>query len=106
KTPRASAPPRSPVVMPKQTAPPPKSGPSISFGAPLEDKMSISASEGEQSADEVDVSVGRRPAAVAAPSEADAELGSGWRFLRLNDWFLGTRSPAPPRSPPVPFFPE
>ncbi|KAL0147717.1 hypothetical protein M9458_056995, partial [Cirrhinus mrigala] len=83
KTPRASAPPRSPVVMPKQTAPPPKSGPS-------EEKMSISASEGEQSADEADVSAGRRPAAVAAPSKAEAELGSGWRFPRLNDWFLGT----------------
>ncbi|KAL0152541.1 hypothetical protein M9458_052264, partial [Cirrhinus mrigala] len=123
KTPRASAPPRSPVVMPKQTAPPPKSGPSVSFGAPLEDKMSISASEGEQSADEADVSVGRRPAAVAAPSEADAELsamllraaeGIGLEVpkvpppdpSRLNDYFLGTRSPAPPRSPPVPFFPE
>ncbi|KAL0150943.1 hypothetical protein M9458_053755, partial [Cirrhinus mrigala] len=76
KTPRASAPPHSPVVMPKKTAPPPKSGPSVSFGAPQEDKMSISASEGEQSAEEADVSVGRRPAAVAAPSEADAELSA------------------------------
>ncbi|KAI2645877.1 Tyrosine recombinase slr0733 [Labeo rohita] len=24
----------------------------------------------------------------------------------MDDWFLGTRSAAPPRSPPVPFFPE
>ncbi|KAL0160772.1 hypothetical protein M9458_044497, partial [Cirrhinus mrigala] len=123
KTLRASAPPRSPVVMPKQTAPPPKSGPSVCFGAPLEDKMSISASEGEQSADEADVSAGRRPSAVAAPSEADAELSAmllqaakeiGLEVpkeplpgpSRLNDWFLGTGSAAPPCSPPVPFFPE
>ncbi|KAL0183722.1 hypothetical protein M9458_019418, partial [Cirrhinus mrigala] len=99
KTPRASAPPRGPVVMPKQTAPPSKSGPSISFGAPPEEEMSISASEAGASA-------AQRPSAVAVLSEADAELGSGWRSLRLDDWFLGTRSAAPPRSPPVPFFPE
>ncbi|KAL0194576.1 hypothetical protein M9458_008148, partial [Cirrhinus mrigala] len=99
KTPRASAPPRGPVVMPKQTAPPSKSGPSVSFGAPPEEEMSISASEAGASA-------AQRPSAVAVPSEADAELGSGWRSLRLDDWFLGTRSAALPCSPPVPFFPE
>ncbi|KAL0153937.1 hypothetical protein M9458_050760, partial [Cirrhinus mrigala] len=47
-----------------------------------------------------------RPSAVAAQSEADAELGSGWRSLRLDDWFPGKRSAAPPLPPPVPFFPE
>ncbi|KAL0152531.1 hypothetical protein M9458_052254 [Cirrhinus mrigala] len=123
KTLRASAPPRGPVVMPKQTAPPSKSGPSVSFGAPLEEEMSISASEGERSADEADASAEQCPSAVAAPSEADAELsamllraaeGIGLEVpkasppdpSRLDDWFLGTRSAAPPRSPPVPFFPE
>ncbi|KAL0177095.1 hypothetical protein M9458_025989, partial [Cirrhinus mrigala] len=90
KTPRASAPPRGPVVMPKQTAPPSKSRPSVSFGAPPEEEMSISASE---------ASAEQRPL-------TDAELGSGWRSRRLVDWFLGTRSAALPRSPPVPFFPE
>ncbi|KAI2650626.1 Transposon Ty3-G Gag-Pol polyprotein [Labeo rohita] len=86
-------------------------------------KMSISASEGEQSADEADVLAGQRPSAVAAPSEADAELsamllraakGIGLEVpkvplpdpSRLNDWFLGTGSTAPPCLPPVPFFPE
>ncbi|KAL0187568.1 hypothetical protein M9458_014667, partial [Cirrhinus mrigala] len=98
KTPRASAPPRGPVVMPKQTASPSKSGPS--------EEMSISASEGEQSANEAGASAERRPSVVAVLSEADAELGSGWGSRRLDDWFLGTRSAAPPRSPPVPFFPE
>ncbi|KAL0149293.1 hypothetical protein M9458_055331 [Cirrhinus mrigala] len=123
KSPRASAPPRGPVAMPKQTAPPSKSGPSVSFGAPPEEEMSISASEGERSADEAGASAERRPSAVAAPSEADAELsamllraakGIGLEVpkvpppdpSRLDDWFLGTRSAAPPRSPPVPFFPE
>ncbi|KAL0152047.1 hypothetical protein M9458_052651, partial [Cirrhinus mrigala] len=123
KTPRASAPPRGPVVMPKQTAPPSKSGPSVSFGAPPEEEMSISASEGEQSANEAGASAERCPSAVAVPSEADAELsamllraaeGIGLEVpkvpppdpSRLDDWFLGTRSAALPRSPPVPFFPE
>ncbi|KAI2646588.1 Transposon Ty3-G Gag-Pol polyprotein [Labeo rohita] len=123
KTPRASAPPRGPVVMPKQTAPPSTSGPSVSFGAPLEEEMSISASEGERSADEEHASAERRPSAVAAPSEVDAELSAMLLWAaegiglevpkvpppdpsRLDDWFLGTRSVAPPRSPPVPFFPE
>ncbi|KAL0163578.1 hypothetical protein M9458_039331, partial [Cirrhinus mrigala] len=123
KTPRASAPPRGPVVMPKQTAPPSKSGPSVSFGAPPEEEMSISASEGEQSAGEAGASAEQRPSVVAVPSEADAELsamllraaeGIGLEVpkvpppdpSRLDDWFLGTRSAAPPRLPPVPFFPE
>ncbi|KAL0163759.1 hypothetical protein M9458_039512, partial [Cirrhinus mrigala] len=123
KTPRACAPPRGPVVMPKQTAPPSKSGPSVSFGAPPEEEMSISASEGEQSAGEAGASAEQRPPAVAVPSEADAELlamllraaeGIGLEVpkvpppdpSRLDDWFLGTRSAAPLRSPPVPFFPE
>ncbi|KAL0149110.1 hypothetical protein M9458_055542, partial [Cirrhinus mrigala] len=115
KTPRASAPPRGPVVMPKQTAPPSKSGPSVSFGAPPEEEMSISASEGEQSAGEAGASAEQCPSAVAVPSEADAELsamllraaeGIGLEVPKVDDWFLGTRSAAPPRLPPVPFFPE
>ncbi|KAI2648082.1 ORF V: Enzymatic polyprotein [Labeo rohita] len=76
KTPRASAPPHGPVVMPKQTAPPSKSGPNVSFGAPPEEELSISASEGERSADEAGASAERCPSAVAAPSEADAELSA------------------------------
>ncbi|KAL0149660.1 hypothetical protein M9458_055035, partial [Cirrhinus mrigala] len=123
KTPRASAPPRGSVVMPKQTAPPSKSGPSVSFGAPPEEEMSISASEDEQSAGEAGASAEQRPSAVAVPSETDAELsamllraaeGIGVEVpmvpppdpSRLDDWFLGTRSAAPSRLPPVPFFPE
>ncbi|KAI2654619.1 ORF V: Enzymatic polyprotein [Labeo rohita] len=88
KTPRASAPPRGPVVMPKQTAPPSKSGPSVSFGAPPEEEMSISASEGEQSAAEAGASAAQHPSAVAVPSEADAEL-SAMPPPILRGWMIG-----------------
>ncbi|KAL0149234.1 hypothetical protein M9458_055468, partial [Cirrhinus mrigala] len=84
--------------------------------------MSASASEGE-SEGEADVSADQCPSAVAAPSEADAELSAmllraakeiGLEVpkmppadpSRLDDWYLGRAPAAPPRSPPVPFFPE
>ncbi|KAL0150355.1 hypothetical protein M9458_054357, partial [Cirrhinus mrigala] len=118
---KASASPRGPVECSKQFASP-HAGPSVSFGAPQEVEMSATASEGE-SEDEADVSAGRRPSAVAAPSEADAALSAmllraakeiGLEVpktspadpSRLDDWFLGRSPAAPPRSPPVPFFPE
>ncbi|KAI2662153.1 DNA mismatch repair protein MutS [Labeo rohita] len=118
KAPRTSASPRSPVELPKQYTSP-YSGLGISFCAPQEIEMSAAASEGE-SDDEADDSAGRYPSAVAAPSETDAELSAmllraakeiGLEVpktppadpSRLDDWFLGR---APPRSPPVPFFPE
>ncbi|KAL0165097.1 hypothetical protein M9458_040850, partial [Cirrhinus mrigala] len=65
----------------------------------------------------------RTPRRVGAPSEADAELSAmllraakeiGLEVpktppadpSRLDDWFLGRAPVTPPRSPPVPFFPE
>ncbi|KAI2653956.1 Transmembrane protein 255B [Labeo rohita] len=121
KAPRTSASPRSPVELPEQYTSP-YSGLGISFGAPQEIEMSAAASEGE-SDDEADDSAGRYPSAVAAPSETDAELSAmllraakeiGLEVpktppadpSRLDDWFLGRAPAAPPRSPPVPFFPE
>ncbi|KAI2658852.1 ORF V: Enzymatic polyprotein [Labeo rohita] len=121
KAPRTSASPRSPVELPKQYTSP-YSGLGISFCAPQEVEMSAAASEGE-SDDEADDSAGRYPSAVAAPSETDAELSAmllraakeiGLEVpktppadpSRLDDWFLGRAPAAPPRSPPVPFFPE
>ncbi|KAI2655793.1 ORF V: Enzymatic polyprotein [Labeo rohita] len=79
--------------------------------------------QGEQSAAEAGASAAQRPSVVAVPSKAEAELsamllraadGIGLEVpkvpppdpSRLDDWFLGTRSAASPRSPPVPFFPE
>ncbi|KAL0168809.1 hypothetical protein M9458_037031, partial [Cirrhinus mrigala] len=84
--------------------------------------MSATASEGE-SEGEADGSAGRRPSAVAAPSEMDGELSAmllraakeiGLEVpktppadpSRLDDWFLGRAPAALPRSPQVPFFPE
>ncbi|KAI2644452.1 Transposon Ty3-G Gag-Pol polyprotein [Labeo rohita] len=121
KAPWTSAPPRGPVECPKQFASP-HAGPRVSFGAQQEVEMSATASEGE-SEDEADVSACRRPSAVAAPSEADAKLlamllraakeiglevpkTSTADPSRLDDWFLGRSPVAPPRSPPVAFFPE
>ncbi|KAI2649329.1 ORF V: Enzymatic polyprotein [Labeo rohita] len=121
KAPRTSASPRSPVELPKQYTSP-YSGLGISFCAPQEVEMSAAASEGE-SDDEADDSAGRYPSAVATPSETDAELSAmllraakeiGLEVpktppadpSRLDDWFLGRAPAAPPRSPPVPFFPE
>ncbi|KAI2664149.1 ORF V: Enzymatic polyprotein [Labeo rohita] len=72
KAPRTSAPPRGSVEWPKQFASP-HAGPSVSFGAPQEVEMSAAASKGE-SEGEADVSAGRCPSAVTAPSEAVAEL--------------------------------
>ncbi|KAL0149356.1 hypothetical protein M9458_055394, partial [Cirrhinus mrigala] len=74
KAPRTSASPRGPVECPKQFASP-HVGPSVSFSAPQEVEMSATASEGE-SKDQADVSAGRCPSAVAAPSEADAKLSA------------------------------
>ncbi|KAI2657747.1 ORF V: Enzymatic polyprotein [Labeo rohita] len=121
KAPRTSASPRSPVELLKQYTSP-YSGLGISFCAPQEIEMSAAASEGE-SDDEADDSAGRYPSAVAAPSETDAELSAMLLRAakeigldvpktapadpsRLDDWFLGRAPAAPPRSPPVPFFPE
>ncbi|KAI2656397.1 Gag-Pol polyprotein [Labeo rohita] len=121
KAPRTSASPRSPVELPKQYTSP-YSGLGISFCAPQEIEMSAAASEGEAD-DEADDSAGRYPSAVAAPSETDAELSAMLLRAakeigldvpktppadpsRLDDWFLGRAPAAPPRSPPVPFFPE
>ncbi|KAI2650070.1 30S ribosomal protein S3 [Labeo rohita] len=118
---RTSASLRSPVELPEQYTSP-YSGLGISFGSPQEIEMSAAASEGE-SDDEADGSAGRYPSAVAAPSETDAELSAmllraakeiGLEVpqtppanpSRLDDWFLGRAPAAPPRSPPVPFFPE
>ncbi|KAI2661198.1 ORF V: Enzymatic polyprotein [Labeo rohita] len=96
---------RGPVVMPKQTAPPSKSGPSVSFGAPPEERMSISASEGERSADEADVSSEAEAELSAMLLRAAKEIGLEVPKVpppdpsRLDDWFLGASAAGP-------FFPE
>ncbi|KAL0197604.1 hypothetical protein M9458_006144, partial [Cirrhinus mrigala] len=80
--------------------------------------MSIAVSEEGLTPDEADESAERPPAvAAAAQSESEAELAGKSTDLevpkapspehsRLDDWFLGAGSDVPPRSTPVPFFPE
>ncbi|KAL0185468.1 hypothetical protein M9458_021165, partial [Cirrhinus mrigala] len=108
---------RGPVKLPDKGAGP------VSFGAPEEDRMSIAASEEGLTPDEADESAEQPPPAAAALSESEAELAAmllraaksidlevpkapSLEHSRLDDWFLGSRSDVPPRSTPVPFFPE
>ncbi|KAL0147132.1 hypothetical protein M9458_057656 [Cirrhinus mrigala] len=102
---------RGPVELPKHDTRPSRYGPSVSFGAPEEDMMSIVASEEDVLPAEADGSAGQSSAARAAQSEFDAELAAmllraaksielevpkapSPERSRLDDWFL------------VPFFPE
>ncbi|KAI2648080.1 hypothetical protein H4Q32_018083 [Labeo rohita] len=114
--PRKSESPRRPVEMPKEGAGSSRSKPSVSFGAPEEDRMSIAASEEGLTPDEAEDSAEQLPSGAAAQSKADAELAAmllraaksiGVVPSRLDDWFLGSRrDSSQPRPAPVPFFPE
>ncbi len=96
-------------------------GPSISFGAPADNRMSIAASEGELGSGDDDSAAlppsGRvmlpesDPGLTAMLSRAAESVGLHWRpppspeCSRLDDWFLGVQADHR-QSPPVPFFPE
>ncbi|KAI2660982.1 Tyrosine recombinase slr0733 [Labeo rohita] len=106
KDPRTSASPRGPVELSEQYTSP-YSGLGVSFGAPQEIEMSAAASEGESDG-EADNSR-RMPNCRLCSSEPPGR--SVWRcpkHLRLVPlgWMIGIWGGAPPRSPPVPFFPE
>ncbi len=96
-------------------------GPSISFGAPADDRMSITAS-GDELGSGDDDSAALPPSGRVALPESDPELtamlsraaesvGLHWRpppspeRSRLDDWFLGAQADRR-QPPPVPFFPE
>ncbi len=98
-----------------------RAGPSISFGAPADDRMSITASGDELGSGEDD-SAALPPSGRVALPESDPELtamlsraaesvGLHWRpppspeRSRLDDWFLGAQADRR-QPPPVPFFPE
>ncbi len=98
-----------------------RAGPSISFGAPADDRMSIAASEGELGSVDDDSAALPPPGRVAL-SESDPELTAllsraaervrlNWRpppspkCSRLDDWFLGALAERR-QTPPVPYFPE
>ncbi len=98
-----------------------RAGPSISFGAPADDGISITASGDELGSGEDD-SAALPPSGRVALPESDPELTNmlsraaesiGLHYRRppspersrLDDWFLGAQAERR-QPPPVPFFPE
>ncbi len=98
-----------------------RAGPSISFGAPADDRVSITASGDELGSGEDD-SAALPPSGRVALPESDPELTAmlsraaesiGLHYRRppspersrLDDWFLGAQAERR-QPPPVPFFPE
>ncbi len=97
--------------------------PSISFGAPSVDRMSIAASGDGFTSSEDEGAVGLPPSGVIATAAPDPELTAMLARAavsiglevnrppspepsRLDDWFLGAGRGSQPRPAPVPFFPE
>ncbi len=97
--------------------------PSISFGAPSVDRMSIAASGDGFTSSEDEGAVGLPPSGVVATAAPDPELTAmlaraavsiglevnrppSSEPSRLDDWFLGAGRGSQPRPAPVPFFPE
>lgn len=98
-----------------------RAGPSISFSAPADDRLSITASGDELGSGEDD-SAALPPSGRVALPESDPELTAmlsraaesiGLHYRRppspersrLDDWFLGAQAERR-QPPPVPFFPE
>ncbi len=97
--------------------------PSISFGAPSVDRMSIAASGDGFTSSEDEGAVGLPPSGVVTTAAPDPELTAMLARAavsiglevnrppspepsRLDDWFLGAGRGSQPRPAPVPFFPE
>ncbi len=112
-----------PVRFPGDFAGPSHGAPSISFGAPSVDRMSIAASGDGFTSSEDEGAVGLPPSGVVATAAPDPELTAMLARAavsiglevnrppspepsRLDDWFLGTGRGSQPRPAPVPFFPE
>ncbi len=112
-----------PIRFPSDFAGPSHRAPSISFGAPSVDRMSIAASGDGFTSSEDEGAVGLPPSGVVATATpyleltamlARAAVSIGLEVnrppspepSRLDDWFLGARRGLQPRSTPVPFFPE
>ncbi len=112
-----------PVRFPGDFAGPSHGAPSISFGAPSVDRMSIAASGDGFTSSEDEGAVGLPPSGVVATAAPDPELTAMLARAavsiglevnrppspepsRLDDWFLGAGRGSQPRPAPVPFFPE
>ncbi len=112
-----------PVWFPGDFAGPSHGAPSISFGAPSVDRISITASGDGFMSSEDEGAVGLLPSGVVATTAPDPELTAMLARAavsiglevnrppspepsRLDDWFLGAGRGSQPRSAPVPFYPE
>ncbi len=110
-----------PVRFPGDFAGPSHGAPSISFGAPFVDRMSIAASGDGFTSSEDEGAVGLTSSGVVATAAPDPELTAmlareavsiGLEVKgppspepsRLDDWFLGAGHGSQPCSTPVPFF--
>ncbi len=107
-----------PAELPEERGgPSQRCAPSVSFGAPLDDRMSIAASEGESDFAGDDASAQLSPSGTVAVPDTDPEMmamlsraanrvGLMWNPppcpepSRLDDWFLETAPVGPPPSPP------
>ncbi len=113
-----------PAELPEERGgPSQRCAPSVSFGAPLDDRMSIAASEGESDFAGDDASAQLSPSGTVAVPDTDPEMmamlsraanrvGLVWNPppcpepSRLDDWFLGVARAGSQPPTPVPFFPE
>ncbi len=113
-----------PVELPgERGGPSQRCAPSVSFGAPPDDRMSIAASEGESDFSGDDASVQLPPSGTVAVPDTDPKMmamlswaanrvGLVWNPppcpepSRLDNWFLRVARAGSQPPTPVPFFPE
>ncbi len=113
-----------PAELPEERGgPSQRCAPSVSFSTPLDDRMSIAASEGESDFAGDDASAQLSPSGTVAVPDTDPEMmamlsraanrvGLMWNHppcpepSRLDDWFLGVARAGSQPPTPVPFFPE
>ncbi len=123
KNPHSSCTPQPAELPEERGGPSQRCAPSVSFGAPLDDRMSIAESEGESDFSGDDASAQLPPSGTVAVPDTDPEMmamlsqaanrvGLVWNPppcpepSRLDDWFLGVARAGSQAPTPVPFFPE
>ncbi len=123
RNPHSSCTPQPAELPEERGGPSQRCAPSVSFGAPLDDRMSIAASEDESDFAGDDASAQLPPSGMVAVPETDPEMmamlsraanrvGLVWNPppcpepSRLDDWFLGVARAGSQPPTPVPFFPE
>ncbi|KAL0146524.1 hypothetical protein M9458_058155, partial [Cirrhinus mrigala] len=94
----------APVELLKQDARLSHGEPSVSFGTPEEDIMSIAASEEDLPLSETDAELAAMLLRVAKSIELEVPKAPSPERSRLDDWFLGAKGDVPPCPDPVPFF--